>query len=68
MIRQAEAGIVSSGADRERLRQDLARYRNLVSAPIAGAFSRVLEPRVMLVLGLATFGAGVWMTGQMTAG
>jgi DHA2 family multidrug resistance protein len=37
------------------------------SAPIAGALSRVLEPRVMLALGLATFGTGVWMTGQMTA-
>jgi DHA2 family multidrug resistance protein len=37
------------------------------SAPIAGALSRVLEPRAMLALGLALFGAGVWMTGQMTA-
>ena len=37
------------------------------SAPIAGALSRILEPRVMLALGLALFGAGVWMTGQMTA-
>jgi DHA2 family multidrug resistance protein len=37
------------------------------SAPIAGALSRVLEPRVMLALGLSLFGTGVWMTGQMTA-
>ncbi|MBL8689207.1 MAG: DHA2 family efflux MFS transporter permease subunit [Rhodospirillaceae bacterium] len=37
------------------------------SAPIAGALSRLLEPRVMLALGLSLFGAGVWMTGQMTA-
>jgi membrane fusion protein (multidrug efflux system) len=32
MIQQAEAGIVSSEADRERTRQDLARYRNLASS------------------------------------
>ncbi len=32
MIQQAEAGIVSSEADRERSRQDLARYRNLASS------------------------------------
>ena len=37
------------------------------SAPIAGALSRLLEPRVMLAFGLALFGTGVWMTGQMTA-
>lgn len=37
------------------------------SAPIAGALSRVMEPRAMLALGLALFGAGVYMTGQMTA-
>jgi membrane fusion protein (multidrug efflux system) len=32
MIQQAEAGIASSEADRERSRQDLARYRNLASS------------------------------------
>ncbi len=37
------------------------------SAPIAGALSRVLEPRLMLAIGLSLFGTGVWMTGQMTA-
>ncbi len=38
-----------------------------LSAPIAGALTRVLEPRVMLGFGLALFGTGVYMTGQMTA-
>lgn len=37
------------------------------SAPIAGALSRLMEPRAMLALGLALFGTGVYMTGQMTA-
>ncbi|MBM3549216.1 MAG: DHA2 family efflux MFS transporter permease subunit [Alphaproteobacteria bacterium] len=38
-----------------------------LSAPIAGALSRLLDPRVMLAIGLSLFGTGVWMTGQMTA-
>src|SRR5262249_40825959 len=35
MIQQAEAGITSSEADRERSRQDLARYRNRASSEYA---------------------------------
>jgi DHA2 family multidrug resistance protein len=37
------------------------------SAPLAGLLSKKLEPRVMLALGLALFGTGVYLTTHMTA-
>ncbi|CAA6605109.1 Permease of the major facilitator superfamily [Rhodospirillaceae bacterium LM-1] len=38
-----------------------------LSAPIAGILSKKMEPRLMLGLGLALFGAGLWLTTSMTA-
>jgi MFS transporter, DHA2 family, multidrug resistance protein len=38
-----------------------------LSAPIAGRAARVLDPRAMLVLGLALFGGGVYMQSLLTA-
>jgi DHA2 family multidrug resistance protein len=37
-----------------------------LSAPLAGALSKTLEPRVMLSLGLVLFGTGVWLQHILT--
>jgi DHA2 family multidrug resistance protein len=38
-----------------------------LSAPIAGRLAHVLDPRAMLILGLALFGGGVYLQSQLTA-
>ncbi|TAN57991.1 MAG: DHA2 family efflux MFS transporter permease subunit, partial [Rhodospirillales bacterium] len=38
-----------------------------LSAPLAGALSKKIEPRIMLGAGLALFGTGLWLTTAMTA-
>lgn len=37
------------------------------TAPVAGMMSRSVDPRVMMMLGFAGFGAGTWMMTHMTA-
>ncbi len=39
----------------------------LLSAPLAGALSRKLDPRVMLAAGLTLFGLGMWQMTYITA-
>jgi len=38
-----------------------------LSAPVAGALSKKLDPRVMLGLGLLFFGGGLWLNNALTA-
>ena len=42
-------------------------FFQMLSAPIAGALSKKLDLRLMLALGLALFGIGVYLTSFMTA-
>jgi DHA2 family multidrug resistance protein len=42
-------------------------FFQMLSAPVAGALSKKLDLRLMLVLGLALFGTGVYLTSFMTA-
>jgi DHA2 family multidrug resistance protein len=37
-----------------------------LSAPLAGALSKKLEPRILLAIGLALFGTGVWANSFLT--
>jgi DHA2 family multidrug resistance protein len=38
-----------------------------IGAPIAGRLARAIDLRVMLAMGLVTYGASVWMTASLTA-
>ncbi len=38
-----------------------------VSAPLSGVMSRYLDPRLMMMIGFAGFGAGTWIMTNMTA-
>lgn len=38
-----------------------------LSAPVAGALSKKLDPRLMLAIGLAFFGLGLWLNSALTA-